>query len=39
MLFFEVDPTHYLSTPGYSWNAMLRFTDVNLKTVNLRYQN
>ena len=27
---FEVDPAHYLSTPGYRGDAMLRFTDVNL---------
>ena len=27
---FELDPAYYLSTPGYSWDAMLRFTDVNL---------
>ena len=25
---FELDPAHYLSTPGCSWDAMLRFTDV-----------
>ena len=28
---FEVNPARYLSTPGYSWDTMLRFTDVNLK--------
>ena len=31
---FELDPAHYLSTFGDSWNAMLRFTDVNLKLVS-----
>ena len=29
---FELDPAHYLSTPGYSWDAVLRFTTVKLKT-------
>ena len=29
--YFELDAAHYLSTPGYSWDAMLRFTDVNLR--------
>ena len=28
---FELDPAHYLSTPGYNWDAKLRFSDVNLK--------
>ena len=31
---FEFDPNHYLSTPGYSWDAMLRFTDVNVKLMS-----
>ena len=26
---FELDLAHYLSTPGYSWDIMLKFTDVN----------
>ena len=30
----ELDPTHYLSTPGYCLDAMLRFTDVNLKLIS-----
>ena len=30
----ELDPAYYLSTPGYSWDAMLRFTDVNLKLIS-----
>ena len=28
--YFELDPAYYLSAPGYSWDAMLRFTDANL---------
>ena len=31
---FGLDPAHYLSTPGYSWDAMLRFTDANLKLIS-----
>ena len=31
---FELDPAHYLSTSGYSWDAMLRFTNFNLKLVS-----
>ena len=31
---FELDPANYLSTPGYSWDAMLRFADVNLKVIS-----
>ena len=27
---FELDLTHYLSSPCNSWNTVLRFTDVNL---------
>ena len=30
----ELDPAHYLSTPGYSWKRMLRFTDVSLKLIS-----
>ena len=32
--FFESDSAHYLSTSGYSWDAMLRFTDVNLNLIS-----
>ena len=31
---FELYPAHYLSTPGYSWYALLRSTDVNLKSIS-----
>ena len=31
---FELDPAHYLSTSGYSWDAMLRFTNFNLKLIS-----
>ena len=28
------DPVYYLSISGYSWDAMLRLTDVNLKLIS-----
>ena len=31
---FELDSAHYLSIPCHSWNAMLRFADVNLILVS-----
>ena len=31
---FELDPAHYLSTSGYSWDVMLRFTNFNLKLIS-----
>ena len=31
---FELDPAYYLPTPGCSWDAMLRFTDTNLKLIS-----
>ena len=31
---FELDPSHYLSTPGYSWDATLLFTGVHLKLIS-----
>ena len=31
---FELDCAPYVSTPGYSWDAMLRFTGVNLKLIS-----
>ena len=30
--YFELS-AHYLSTPGYSWDAILKFTDVNSKLI------
>ena len=30
----ELDYAHYLSTLGYSWDAMLRFTDINSKLIS-----
>ena len=34
IIFFQLDPTYYLSTSGYSSDPMLMFTDVNLKLVS-----
>ena len=31
---FELDPAHYLSTPVYIWDVLLKFTDVNLKLIS-----
>ena len=31
---FELDADHYLFTPSYSWNAMLKFVDFNLKLIS-----
>ena len=31
---FEIEPAHYLSTPGNTWDAMLKFTDVNIKPIS-----
>jgi len=30
MKHYELDPAHYLSAPGYSWDAMLKFSKVQL---------
>ena len=37
---FELDFAHYLSTLGYSWDAMLSFSDLNLKLISVigKYQ-
>ena len=31
---FELDPAPHLSTPGYSWHTILRFTGVSLKLIS-----
>ena len=31
---FELVPAQHLSILGYSWDAMLKFTDVNLKIIS-----
>ena len=32
--YFELDTAHYLFTPRYSWDTMLRFTEVYLKQIS-----
>ena len=32
---FELDFANYLSTLGYSWDAMLRFSDFNLRLISV----
>ena len=34
MISSEFEPYHYFSTPGYNWNATLRFTGTNLKLIS-----
>ena len=31
---YELDPCHYFSSPGLSWNAMLKMNDVKLKKIS-----
>ena len=31
---FEIDPAQFVSTPGYSWDAMQRFLDIDLKLIS-----
>ena len=33
MLNYGLDPCHYISTPGLSWDAMLRMTGINLELI------
>ena len=28
---YKLDPCHYVSTPGLSWDSMLKYTEVNLE--------
>ena len=31
--YFNLDPAHYFSCPGFAWDAMLKTTDINLKLI------
>ena len=31
---YNLDPTHYYSSPGLSWNAMLKITGIQLEKIN-----
>ena len=33
MQYYELDPCHYFTSPGLSWNAMLKMTDIKLKLI------
>ena len=30
---YKLDPCHYVSTPGLSWDAMLKYTRINLELI------
>ena len=32
--FYELDPCHYFSSPGLSWDAMLKMTGVKLAKIS-----
>ena len=32
--YYGLDPCHYFSSPGLSWDAMLKMTDINLSDIN-----
>ena len=32
--FYELDPCHYFSSPGLSWDAMLKMTGVKLENIS-----
>ena len=34
MKHYELDPCHYFSSPGLSWDAMLKMTDVKLEKIS-----
>ena len=31
---YELDPCHYFSSPGLSWDAMLKMTDIKLEKIS-----
>ena len=34
----ELDPCHYFSSPGLSWDAMLKMTNVKLEKISNNYK-
>ena len=32
--YYEIDPCHYFSSPGLSWDAILKMTDVKLEKIS-----
>ena len=33
MQYYELDPCHYFTSPGLSWDAMLKMTDIKLELI------
>ena len=33
--YYNLDPAHYFSCPGFAWDAMLKMTDINLKLITV----
>ena len=31
MQYYKLDPCHYFTSPGLSWNALLKMTDIKLE--------
>ena len=31
---YKLDPCHYMSSPGLSWDAMLKMTKINLEVIS-----
>ena len=31
--YYNTDPVHYLSSPGFAWDAMLKMTGINLELI------
>ena len=34
MKFYELDPCHYFSSPGLTWDAMLKMTEIELEKIS-----
>ena len=34
--FYKLDPSHYFSSPGLSWDAMLKMTGIKLKVIQIQ---
>ena len=32
--FYKLDPCHYFRSPGLSWNAMLKVTEIKLEQIS-----
>ena len=36
--YYRLDPCHYFSSPGLSWDAMLKITDIKLEKISDIYK-